>query len=188
MGAATAPMLIRRFLWLGWLLVQGCASEPPVSHSLPLMQAFSLQGRVSVQYDEQSFTGQISWRAERGSDEVLLSTPLGQGIASISRSGQRVMLVRPDQPPVSAENVEDLTQSTLGFRLPLSGLRYWIQARPDPARPRVVRANPAGGAEQIAQDGWKIDYLQYSENRPRKIFVTREGLEIRLIIDEWLTN
>lgn len=181
-------MLIKRFSLLAFLLLYGCASVPPASGPSPLMQAFTLQGRVSVQYDEQSLTGQLRWRADGKTDEVLLSTPLGQGIASISRNEQQVTLVRPDEPSVYAENVEDLTQSTLGFRLPLSGLRFWIQARPDPARASEVRANSAGGVEQISQDGWKIDYLQYSENRPRKIHVTREGLEIRLVIDEWQMN
>jgi outer membrane lipoprotein LolB len=181
-------MLIKRFSLLSFLLLYGCVSVPPASRPSPLMQAFTLQGRVSVQYDEQSLTGQLRWRADGKTDEVLLSTPLGQGIASISRNEQQVTLVRPDEPSVSAENVEDLTQSTLGFRLPLSGLRYWIQARPDPARASEVRANSAGGVEQISQDGWKIDYLQYVENRPRKIHVTREGLEIRLVIDEWQMN
>jgi outer membrane lipoprotein LolB len=157
----------------------------PVPSATEALQEFTLQGRVSVQYDGQSLSGQLSWRAGPASDEVLLSSPLGQGLASISRNEQGVTLARPGEPAVMAENVEMLTQSELGFRLPLSGLRFWIQARPDPARASEVRANSVGGVEQIAQDGWKIDYLQFSENRPRKIHVTREGLEIRLVIDEW---
>jgi outer membrane lipoprotein LolB len=170
------------------LLLHGCASiSPPVSPST-VMQAFTLQGRVSVQYGEQSLSGQMNWRASAGNDEVLLSTPLGQGVASISRNEQGVTLIRPGEPAVGAENVELLTESALGFRLPLAGLRFWIQARPDPARASEVFANAAGGVVQITQDGWKIEYLQYSENRPRKIHVTREGLEIRLVIDEWQTN
>lgn len=153
-----------------------------------MLQAFTLQGRVSVQHGEQSLSGLLSWKAEAASDEVLLSSPLGQGLASISRNDRLVSLVRPGEPALTAENVEELTQTALGFRLPLSGLRFWIQARPDPARVSELRRDEAGGVEQITQDGWKIAYLQYSDNRPRKIHVTREGLEIRLVIDEWLTN
>lgn len=179
---------MRRIVIATLLLLHACASVPPPGPPAELPQAFILQGRVSVQYDEQSLSGQLNWRAEAASDEVLLSSPLGQGLASISRNDQSVTLTRPGEPAVTAENVEMLTQSTLGFRLPLSGLRFWIQAKPDPARPSKVRVNMAGGVEQIAQDGWKIDYLQYNENRPRKIHVTREGLEIRLVIDQWQTN
>jgi outer membrane lipoprotein LolB len=180
---------VRRIFLAALLMLQACASVPPVLPPVPVMlQAFALQGRVSVQHGGQSLSGQLNWRAAEAGDEVLLSSPLGQGLASISRNEQGVTLVRPGEPALTAENVELLTQAALGFRLPLSGLRFWVQARPDPARASEVRLNAAGGVEQIAQDGWKIDYLQYHENRPRKIHVAREGLEIRLVVDEWQTN
>ncbi len=178
-----------RLLAFALLALQGCASVPPQGPlATEVLEAFTLQGRVSVRYGEEYMSGQLNWRAGAASDEVLLSSPLGQGIASITRNDAGVSLVRPGAPAVMAENVESLTQSELGFRLPLSGLRYWIQAMPDPARVSKMRRNDAGGVEQIAQDGWKIEYLQFQENRPRKIHVTREGLEIRLVIDAWQTN
>lgn len=170
------------------LFLQGCASLHSSGKPAEVLQAFALQGRVSVKYDGESLSGQLNWRAEAASDEVLLSSPLGQGLASIRRDEQGVALARPGEPVVLAENVEMLTQSELGFRLPLSGLRFWIQARPDPARASEVRFNDLGGVVQIAQDGWKIDYLEFQENRPRKIHVSRDGLEIRLVIDAWQTN
>jgi outer membrane lipoprotein LolB len=180
---------MRLLLMFAPLVLHGCATlPPPAAPPAKALQSFTLQGRVSVQYDEQSLSGQLNWHAGAESDEVLLSSPLGQGLASISRNKQGVTLTRPGEPPVTAKNVEILTESTLGFRLPLAGLRFWIQAMPDPARASQVHVNDAGGVEQIDQDGWKIDYLQYQENRPRKIHVTREGLEIRLVIDEWQTN
>lgn len=187
--AGGAARVMRRLFLLAPLLVTGCAGLPQAVPPAPVvLQAFALQGRVSVRYGDESLSGQLNWQADATSDEVMLSSPLGQGVANISRNERGVSLVRPGEPAVTAQNVEMLTQSALGFRLPLSGLRYWIQARPDPARASDVRVNAAGGVEQIAQDGWKIVYLQYSENRPRKIHVTREGLEIRLVIDQWQTN
>ena len=179
--------------WAGSLLalalLHGCASVPsPQQPVVQVWQSFSLAARVSVRYGEESLSGQMHWRAGAGGDEVLLSSPLGQGLASINRNEAGVTLTRPGAATVVAENVEMLTQSELGFRLPLSGLRYWIQAGPDPARESRVRRDAGGGVAQIAQDGWKIDYLEFSENRPRKIHVTREGLEIRLVIDSWQTN
>lgn len=183
------PAWMGRLLALALLALQGCASVPPQGPpATEVLEAFTLQGRVSVRYGEESMSGQLSWRAGAASDEVLLSSPLGQGIASITRNDAGVSLVRPGAPAVMAENVESLTQSELGFRLPLSGLRYWIQARPDPSRASQVRAGSAGSVEQIAQDGWKIEYLEFSGNRPRKMHVTRESLEIRLVIDAWQTN
>lgn len=179
---------MRRILVATVFLLQACASVPTASPPAGTPQAFAMQGRVSVQYGDQSLSGQLHWIAGAASDEVLLSSPLGQGVAGISRNGGGVTLTRPGEPPLMAENVEDLTQSVLGFRLPLAGLRFWMQARPDPARESAVRLDAAGNVERIVQDGWKIDYLQYDQNRPRKIHVAREGLEIRLVIDEWRVN
>ena len=192
---------MRRFLVLASLLLTACASVPPptatpsaalpkaVETHLPtVLQSFSMQGRVSVQYDEQSLSGQINWKALPEQDEVLLSSPLGQGLARIYRNSFGVILSRPGEPDIEAENVETLTRKALGFRLPLSGLRYWIQANPDPAGLSELSVSRAGVVERITQDGWKIDYLQYNESRPRKIHVTREGLEIRLVIDSWQMN
>lgn len=192
---------MRRYLVVASLLLNGCASVTPPTTPLPaesakaveprhpaVLQSFSLQGRVSVQYDEQSLSGQINWKAGAEQDDVLLSSPLGQGLARIQGNAVGVILSRPGEPDIGAENVESLTQKALGFRLPLSGLRFWVQANPDPASASELNVSPAGIVEGITQDGWKIDYLQYSENRPRKIHVTREGLQIRLVIDEWKTN
>lgn len=182
-----------RRTWLLALLLPlaliGCASAPP-SAQLPseMVQAFALQGRVSIRYGAESLSGQLDWRADVASDEVLLSSPLGQGIASIRRHDGGVSLIRPGQPMVTAESVEMLTLSELGFRLPLTGLRYWVQARPDPARASKMHFSAAGGVDQIAQDGWKIDYLAFQGNLPRKIHISREDLEIRLVIDAWRTN
>ena len=44
----------------------------------------------------------------------------------------------------------------------------------------------AGRLARLKQDGWTIDYLQYAtDSRPRKLTVSREELEIRLVADSW---
>jgi outer membrane lipoprotein LolB len=175
-------MPVRRILVFMVLLVQACATiEPPGEKAL----LFAVQGRISVQYGEQSMSGLLNWQAEPASDEILLSSPLGQGLASITRDASGLSLTRPGQPTATAESAEDLTESTLGFRLPLSGLRYWIQGKAYPERASSVRLGEAGEFQQIIQDDWTIDYLEYRESLPRKINVKREGMQIRLVIDEW---
>lgn len=154
----------------------------------PAMKSFSLNGRISVQHGEDSFSGTLDWAANGRIDELLFSTPLGQGIASLTRTPEGVVLTPAGKQPVHAQTADDLTEKTLGFRLPLAGLRFWIQGHPDPKRPHQFTITENGGIAQIRQDGWVIDYLQFRENRPRKIHVTREGLEIRMVIDQWQAN
>ena len=46
---------------------------------------FSLAGRIAVRSGSEAFTGNIAWRHAQGGDEILLSTPTGQGVAQILR-------------------------------------------------------------------------------------------------------
>lgn len=168
---------------LAVLLLQACTS---LSLTSAKSQLFAVQGRFSVQYGEESSSGLLNWQATPDSDEILLSSPLGQGLASITRDAGGVALMRPGQKTITAESAEQLTEAALGFRLPLEGLRFWMQGKPDPARESRTKSSETGEPEQISQDGWTIDYLQYRESRPRKINVKREDLQIRLVVDEWL--
>jgi outer membrane lipoprotein LolB len=173
------------------LLLGGCASSPPVPPSerdMPLPSNWTLQGRIGIKTDEQSLSGQIHWQHRADSDEVLMTSPLGQGVARIERNAAGVMLEVPNQPARHAPDAESLTHEALGYGLPVSGLVWWVQARPSPASPFVASRDADGRLEQLKQDGWVIDYLQYSADaprRPRKLVVTREGLEIRLVADDW---
>lgn len=171
------------------LILGGCASVPsaPRINVEPSLQAsWTLQGRIGVQAGEQSLSGQIHWQHSAETDEVLMTSPLGQGVARIVRNVEGVMLEVPNQPPRHAPNAESLTREALGYVLPVSGLVWWVQARPDPDNVFEATRDAAGRLTQLRQNGWVIDYLQYAADaRPRKLVVTREGLEIRLVADSW---
>ena len=175
------------------LTLGGCASlpeSPPAASGLLAPAGWILQGRIGVQSGEQSLSGQIHWRHYADADEVLMTSPLGQGVARIVRDAEGVMLEVPNRPARRARNAETLTRETLGYVLPVAGLAWWVQGRPDPARAFEASRDEVGRLTQLKQDGWTIDYLQYSADapaRPRKLVVTREGLEIRLVADSWQT-
>jgi outer membrane lipoprotein LolB len=173
------------------LLLGGCASVSPVPRN-GVAVAFSaewvLQGRIGVQNGEQSLSGQIHWQHRADADELLLTSPLGQGVARIVRNAEGVALEVPNQPVRYAPNADTLTREALGYELPVAGLTWWVQARPDPERAFEATRDAAGRLAQLRQDGWVIDYLQYAADapaRPRKLVVAREGLEIRLVADSW---
>jgi len=182
------------------LLLGGCAAVPPaveqVASPLPSQPVsakpagFQIIGRVAVQYDGQAFSGGLRWQHTAAADEMLLSSPLGQGVAQIVRDESGVTLVNAaDQQAYHAQDAEELTEGVLGWRLPLSGMAYWVRGKPAPGtnQPRYE----AGQLVRLDQDGWQIDYLGYSEvsgeHLPRKIFLQRGDLDIRLVIDEWAT-
>jgi len=173
------------------LLLGGCATVSPVR---PAVEAaarsvnWTLLGRIGVQNDEQKLSGQIRWQHREDRDDLLMSSPLGQGVARIERDGEGVTLEVPHQPTRHARDADTLTREVLGYVLPVAGLAWWVQARPAPGSAFEATHDAAGRLAQLRQDGWTIDYLQYSTDapaRPRKLVVTRAGLEIRLVADNW---
>ena len=148
---------------------------------------WTLQGRIGVQADEQSLSGTFYWQHRGPSDELLLTSPLGQGVARIVVNPDGALLVLPNQPERRAPDVETLTRDALGYALPVAGLVWWVQAQAAPERVAETRRDAAGRLVHLKQDGWVIDY-QYAADMPagpRKLVVTRDGLEIRLVADSW---
>lgn len=178
-------------LLLAWGLA-GCATSPPVPPGALDRAAsanWTFQGRVGIKTADDSLSGQLHWQHRPDRDELLMTSPLGQGVARIERNAQGVTLDVPNQPARYSLDAESLTRDVLGYGLPVSGLAWWVQAQPAPGRAfEITRRDAAGRIEQLKQDGWVIDYLQYVEDqplRPRKLVVARDGLVIRLVADSW---
>jgi len=159
-----------------------CASLPEAGHPPP--GGFELSGRVAVRYGKDAASGRIFWRHSGDADELLITSPLGQGIARLNRNGDQFRLTTGDKKEYRADNAEDLTEQALGWRLPLAGLSDWVQARPSPGRPSEVRGKVNRDLE-LWQDGWHVAYEEFRDGRPFHLRLSRENLEIQLIVDQW---
>lgn len=160
--------------WLGaaaavLVLVAGCAQveiRPPQG---PL--DFDLAGRIAARYGAESFTGNVTWRHARGGDEMLISTPFGQGVARIVRQGEAVELTTADGKQYRANDAEDLTERVLGFRMPIVGMADWVQGRSSP---------------ELESRGWKIEVQERDDRqRPARLRLTYQGIELRLAVTRW---
>ena len=158
---------MRRLLMV--LLLAACAQvevKPPAG---PL--EFDLSGRIAARYRDDAFSGLLTWRHAADGDEMLISTPMGQGVARIVRQGEAVVLTTAEGREFSDRDGEALTERVLGFRLPLTGLADWVRGRPAPA---------------LEARGWKVEYQERDiENRPTRLRVTYPGVELRLVISQW---
>ena len=67
---------------------------------------FELAGRFTAQYRGEAATGILAWRHQSGRDDLLLSSPFGQGLARISRDGEVVTLVAGDDKRYAAADAE----------------------------------------------------------------------------------
>jgi outer membrane lipoprotein LolB len=145
---------------------------------------FDLAGRIAARYRNEASSGNIAWRHARDGDELLISSPLGQGIARIVRQGDVVTLTTPER-EYKASDAESLTEDVLGFRLPLAGLADWVRGRPSADAPAVAENGPDGKLARLQQGGWTIEYLEYAGALPSRLRLAYPGIELRLAISQW---
>lgn len=163
------------------LFLVSCAAVPPAT--LP-PGSFSIVGRVAVRYGDEAASGRIAWRHSDADDDLLISTPLGQGVAEITRRAGVYTLATTSGERYSATDPERLTRQVLGYALPLDGLPDWVQGRPEQGVEAVTRYDGERLAE-LRQRGWLIDYSGSDERPPKRVRLTRGDIDIRLVIDEW---
>lgn len=181
--------------WLGILLagmLGGCALLPPapapvVRPAQPESASFALNGRISVSHQGARHSAGLRWTHTTQSDEVLLLAPLGQTAARVYRDAQHATLDDGDK-HYQAGDVETLMQQALGWYLPLGGLHHWVLGMPT-AGPAQIERDGNGQIAALHQDGWEVRYLRYADTRPdslpTRLQLSRNGLQMQLLIDEW---
>jgi len=150
---------------------------------------FLVQARIAVQTQERSFSGATRWQHQGHTDDIAVLSPLGGQIASIKKNIDGVQLKTSDGKILNAKNVEDLTAENLGWRLPLSGLSYWIIGRPSNKLAEDIEWDFEGRITKLSQDGWKIEYTQYTQIGdywlPKKILLLSPKLNLKLVVQDW---
>lgn len=156
-------------------MLVGCAAQPvgePIARSPRTIAAFAVEGRVAIRSGQERHSARIVWRHAAERDEILLMSPLGQGVAELTRDAAGARLATADRKEYVASDWESLSAQVFGFALPLSGIPRWLAGHP-----------PAAG------DGWRVDYLDYESDAidalPTLIELKRNDLELRLKVDEW---
>lgn len=165
----------------------------PAANSGISANDFNILGRISIQDKDQSFSGSFRWRHSSKIDEILLFTPLGQAIAEITKDSDGVRLITSKLEAFYAENVEHLTEEVLGWRLPLSGLQYWIQGAHSPITSAEKDLGQTNQLIAIRQDGWNIHYTRFTAEKSHPnpmpklfhLFYENDRLKIRVIVDDW---
>jgi outer membrane lipoprotein LolB len=164
------------------LLLAACAQ---LQTAVPEKVVFELNARLAARYGAESFSGSLAWRHAERNDEMLITTPLGQGVARIVREGDTVILSTGEPKEYRASDAESLTEQVLGFRLPLAGLADWVRARPSSEASFKEDKSPDGRLQRLEQSGWTIEYQEYDGERPKRLRLLYPGIELRLAISEW---
>jgi len=152
--------------------------------------------RYQVNGREEALHGSFTWSQTPAQTVVTLLSPLGQTVAVIDVNAEGATLRQAGQQAKSAASVDALTAETLGWPLPVAGLREWLQGFVvDTSGKRIVATPPE--TRTHSRDGWRIHYATWLEanpsspqNRPRRIDLARNTAEagdvsLRIVIDTW---
>ncbi|RSZ55455.1 outer membrane lipoprotein LolB [Massilia atriviolacea] len=195
-------MLKNRFLVLAFAattLLSACVTPTNLSKDsvAAYRDAIELNGRLTVNYQKdgqtETLTGKFNWNQTPAAVNVSLASPLGQTIATISVTPESATLVQGDRAPRVARDIDSLTAQALGWSLPVSGLRDWLQGYATGADGQRFAASPAANTVTTA-DGWRLTYVSWQDAGagkpvPKRIDVARvasatvEAMEIRIVID-----
>ncbi|HEX2199146.1 MAG TPA: lipoprotein insertase outer membrane protein LolB [Burkholderiales bacterium] len=171
-----------RFLLLPVLLLAGACAQ--LETRVPQDVRFDVAGRLAVRYGNEAFSGNLAWRHAGGSDELLITSSLGAGIARLVREGEHIVLTTAEPKEYRGTDAEALTEEVLGFRVPVAGLADWVRGRAGDHASQVQRGAD-GRLMSLEQDGWKVEYLDYQGELPSRLRLTYPGIELRLAISQW---
>ena len=169
----------------------GCASTRstqvlPASNAS--IEAFSLNGRVAVKIEDRGYTASLRWRHSATQDSIRLLSPVGSVVGQIEADANGATLTTGDKKVYHSNDAQALTREVLGWDLPLSGLRYWVTGRADPAVPvQAQERDDAQRLKSLTQNGWRIAYLEYFGDSalPARLSLAYDRLSLRLIVEHW---
>lgn len=187
---------------LAALLLAGCAAiepappmAPPAAYQqhaerIAAIRTFALNGRIAVLTEKKGFSGGMRWYHHAEGDEVGFYSPIGTQLGQISASAEGVTLTTSDKKTYSAENAEVLTQQTLGWSLPMSGLSDWVLGRPAAGEVEMLAWDAAGHVQHMRQHGWDIEYPQYMESGgrqlPGRVVLRSPQIDLKLVVEQWV--
>ncbi|MYM70095.1 outer membrane lipoprotein LolB [Pseudoduganella sp. FT55W] len=180
----------------------GCAVTPSAPRSTaavaPYRDSVELAGRIAINYSrdgkKESLNGKFVWQQSKANTDVSLISPTGQTVAVINVTPSSATLKESGKQALTAPDLDTLTQKTLGWTLPVSGLRDWLQGYATASDGKRFVATPAND-NVITRDGWKLEYVSWQDEnaavpQPKRIDVTRialgqavDDMAIRIVID-----
>lgn len=165
--------LLHLFTALLLLALAACAVVPALHQHPPVadISAFAFSGRIAVRQGDTRHHLKIDWHHEADHDEILLTTPLGQGLAELSRDAAGAVLILSDRRRFAAPDWSALSAKVFGFELPLEASARWLLG------------------DMKRAEGWQVTVIERESEAPGAlptlIELEREDIFIRLKIDEW---
>ena len=160
------------------------------------MSSWRLQGKVGLQFRDQSASFGISW-LQQGKDqyEMNIKNPLTGSIMAYLQGTATDVTLQANGKTYRDANAERLLQGQMGVSLPVSGMKYWVRGIPSPDTPvDNVALDNLGRPQTLQQSGWVVEYLDWQGNDflalPAKVSLSRaaENTKVKVVAHDWQTR
>jgi len=156
---------------------------------LSALSGFSLSGRAALQSAGGGWSARLDWEQGPLDWTMELSGPFNQGTLRLAGGAEGVSLESGSE-RVVAPSLEALLGDSLGWRVPVESLRWWVLGLPAPQWPvEDLRLDAAGRLTDVRQGPWRLSVLAYTDEAPlalpRRIYVNGETAELRLVVQTW---
>ena len=191
------------------LLLAACAGGPARLPAPPLdpvaaeqaaaaraaLSDWTLSGRVAISNAGRGGNARIDWTQRGERYDIALSAPVTRQSWRLvgDRAGARLDGV--EGGPRESADVEALLLAATGWDIPVRAMVAWVRGVPAPeAGQGGFTLQPAadGLPARLVQDGWEIDYREWSPAEgarpalPRRIEARRGEARVRLMADDWV--
>lgn len=185
-----------------FLAVSGCAISPeihpPYDQPLPFherslelaeIKSWVIDGSILIKTPKKAESASVDWQQVDDTYTIELYGPLGIGGASIKGGKGTVTMVQGNGTVLTAATPEILVKKALDWDLPISNLYYWIRGIPAPLPYTNLELDQYQHLVSMEQQGWSIQYLQYSgvenEDLPTLLILKRDNLIVKIVVTQW---
>ncbi|MFL6658809.1 MAG: lipoprotein insertase outer membrane protein LolB [Massilia sp.] len=188
-------------LLIACAVLAGCATTSgPLSQTQvgAYRDAIDLTGRLLVNFEKDGKPDTISvkftWAQTTAAVDAALLSPLGQTVAKIKVTPEAATLTQGERAPRVARDINTLTAQTLGWPLPVDGMRDWLQGYATAADGKRFAASPANNVV-TTNDGWTLTFVSWQDAKaalpvPKRIDARRPAsaiggeLALRIVLDQ----
>jgi len=185
------------------VLLTACSTLPELTTTTPVnwhdtleqrqqIGSWKIQGRLGVQTEDDGGSLDLFWTQKNESYNIRLIAPMGQGTILIYGNAQGVR-IRTAEGEQYSEDADALLASSLGVKVPVTGMRYWLRGLPMKNKTIVKQSwNMQGQLYKLVQDDWNVKMSNYKKvgkhQLPHDFSLSRDDrpeLGIRLLIRRW---
>lgn len=161
---------------------------------LSTQKHWQIHGRVALFANDDVYNLGLHWVMNESRSKLNLEAALGQGMIELEKTNTHVSLLTSDGKSYLGQNAEQVLYQATGWSIPVEGLAAWIKGINHADSDYLPDIDAAGRVSSLQQDNWTINYLEYSQVKsvdqritdlPRKIYMKRQNLALKIVIDQW---